>query len=95
MFFNPMEHSRIATRDAIKIDANHMVVVYQSLKNRVERRIIQGPQLFVPAAEEWYLEHFFYILSFLLYIFKHYSFYISPERHSHLLFHYITSLMLN
>ncbi|KAK2170014.1 hypothetical protein LSH36_5g17031 [Paralvinella palmiformis] len=53
MFFNPMEHSRIATRDAIKIDANHMVVVYQSLKNRVERRIIQGPQLFVPAAEEW------------------------------------------
>ena len=53
-----MEHSNIAVRNSIKIDANHMIVVYRPLKdNEIERRIIQGPQLFMPAAEEWYLEY--------------------------------------
>ena len=57
MFCNPLEHSSVLVQDAKKIDANHMIVVYKQLKdNSVERRILQGPQLFMPAAEEWYLD---------------------------------------
>jgi len=40
--------------DAIRLDANHMLVIYKRLKDTtVQRRIIQGPDVFVPGAEEW------------------------------------------
>ena len=54
MFFNPMLHENIQTLDALKLDANHMVVVYKRVKDgAVQRKIIQGPTVFVPEAEEW------------------------------------------
>ena len=57
IFFNPMLHENIQTLDALKLDANHMVVVYKRMKDTtVQRRIIQGPTVFVPEAEEW-LDH--------------------------------------
>lgn len=58
MFCNPLLHESIQVKDAKKIDANHMIVVYKRLKDSdVQRRIIQGPTVFVPEAEEW-LHHF-------------------------------------
>ncbi|XP_021369412.1 uncharacterized protein LOC110460686 [Mizuhopecten yessoensis] len=54
IFHNPMMYDSIVTKDATKIDANHLIVVYKRLKdNDVQRRIIQGPTVFVPEAEEW------------------------------------------
>lgn len=54
VFFNPMLHENIQTLDALKLDANHLVVVYKRMKDTsVQRKIIQGPTVFVPQAEEW------------------------------------------
>ncbi|KAJ8316481.1 hypothetical protein KUTeg_006495 [Tegillarca granosa] len=48
-------HKRgVTIKEAIRVDANHLIVVYKRLKdNDVQRRIIQGPTVFVPEAEEW------------------------------------------
>lgn len=49
-----MLHESVTVVDAMKLDANHMIVVYKRLKDTtVQRRIIQGPDVFVPEAEEW------------------------------------------
>ncbi|XP_060083490.1 uncharacterized protein LOC132562749 [Ylistrum balloti] len=54
VFHNTMMYDSIEIKDATKIDANHLIVVYKRLKdNDVQRRIIQGPTVFVPEAEEW------------------------------------------
>lgn len=54
VYFNPMLHENIQTLDALKLDANHLVVVYKRMKDTtVQRKIIQGPTVFVPEAEEW------------------------------------------
>lgn len=54
MFCNPLLVESIEVKQAIKIDANHMIVVYKRLKDSdVQRRVIQGPSVFVPEAEEW------------------------------------------
>ena len=54
MFCNPLEHESIQVENAVKIDSNHLIVVYrQQVDNSVERRIIQGPTLFIPEAGEW------------------------------------------
>jgi hypothetical protein len=54
MFCNPLLHESIEVELANKVDANHMMVVYKRLKDSdVQRRIIQGPTVFVPEAEEW------------------------------------------
>lgn len=55
IFKNPLEHTSIEVKDSVKIDSNHMVVVYRRLPNNsVERRIVQGPTLFIPQADEWW-----------------------------------------
>lgn len=54
MFCNPLQLESIKVASAKKIDANHMIVVYKRLKDSdVQRRVIQGPTVFVPEAEEW------------------------------------------
>ncbi|CAH1797641.1 unnamed protein product [Owenia fusiformis] len=54
MYCNILEHEHIQTFKCDKIDANHSIVVYKKLKdNSVERRIIEGPTVFMPEAEEW------------------------------------------
>lgn len=54
MFLNPLEHDHIIACDGSKIDANHMIVVYErSEQSDVVRRIVQGPTVFMPNANEW------------------------------------------
>lgn len=57
IWFNPLEHLQIKTHKAIDMDSNEALVVYQRTKERVIRRIVQGPCLFVPMADEW-IHHF-------------------------------------
>ena len=40
-------------RSAIKLDANHSLVVYKQNEEHIERRIVSGPIVFVPGPQEW------------------------------------------
>ena len=54
VFNNPLKVSRTTLRQAQCVDANHTLVVYKRLKGgESQRRIVQGPALFIPEAEEW------------------------------------------
>ena len=56
MFCNPLEVQDIEVSQAVKIDSSHMIVVYKQMKDgSVARRIVQGPTVFVPEAEEWWV----------------------------------------
>jgi len=63
IFLNTLELESIAVRNAIPLDANHLLVVYKQEEGHIERRIIQGPTIFVPNAFEWYefLRHYFIV----------------------------------
>jgi hypothetical protein len=50
---HPLDHAAIETRNAIMLDANEAIIVYAQEPDRVSRRIVRGPVLFVPAASEW------------------------------------------
>ena len=53
IYFDPVEHENIAVHEAITIDANDALVVYRQDKEKVARRVVRGPEVFVPAANEW------------------------------------------
>ena len=53
MFKNRLELDSAYVQDTIKLDANHMLVVYKQLEGKIERRIVQGPTIFMPTAYEW------------------------------------------
>jgi len=53
IWFNPLEHTAITIQNAIKIDANEALVVYRRTEKGVQRRVVRGPELFVPMADEW------------------------------------------
>ncbi len=50
---NRLELDSLLVKNSIKLDANHMIVVYKQLEGIIERRIVQGPTIFVPSAHEW------------------------------------------
>ena len=52
-FLNPLEVESISVRSAIKLDANHSLVVYKQQDEHIERRIVSGPIVFVPGPQEW------------------------------------------
>lgn len=55
MFQNRLEVDNIQVAHATKLDANHLIVVYKQLEGKIERRLVQGPTVFVPDAHEWYV----------------------------------------
>jgi hypothetical protein len=50
---DPVEHLKITVADAIALDANESLVVYRQQTGQVQRRIVRGPELFIPNAQEW------------------------------------------
>src|SRR4051812_14278929 len=57
VWFDPVLHAQITVEEAIAIDSNEALVVYRQDASQVLRRVVRGPELFVPAAQEW-LHHF-------------------------------------
>jgi len=53
MFMNPLELTSLEVKEAIRIASHHVVVVYKSNGTEVTRRIVEGPTIFIPAADEW------------------------------------------
>ena len=50
MFHNRLEVDGVLVKNALKLDANHLIVVYKQQEGQIERRIVQGPTIFVPSA---------------------------------------------
>jgi hypothetical protein len=53
VWLNPVEHASVKVEKAVGLDANEAVVVYAQGPDRVGRRVVRGPGLFMPAANEW------------------------------------------
>jgi hypothetical protein len=53
VWFHPVEHQSIKVAPAIHVDANEAIVVYRQEKERVTRRVVRGPDVFMPTADEW------------------------------------------
>ncbi len=53
VWFDPIQHDAIAVEEAIAIDGNEALVVYRQDAQTVARRVVKGPELFVPQANEW------------------------------------------
>ncbi|HYE21009.1 MAG TPA: hypothetical protein VEA69_21360 [Tepidisphaeraceae bacterium] len=54
VWVDPLVHRDVETADATPLDANQAVVVYrQEDGGAVARRIVRGPELFVPGEREW------------------------------------------
>ena len=56
-----MEVVSIEVKNAITLDSNHLLVVYRQEEGHIDRRIVQGPTVFIPAAHEWWVWSFMYI----------------------------------
>ncbi len=52
-WLDPVAHETIAVKDAININANESIVVYVQDNGQVQRKLIRGPALHVPAENEW------------------------------------------
>lgn len=53
IWFNPLEHQEIIVKKAFAIDANEAIVVYRREGEQVDRRVMRGPELYVPGSNEW------------------------------------------
>ncbi|XP_076438429.1 uncharacterized protein LOC143277472 [Babylonia areolata] len=54
LFHNPLLYDQIRTEDAIKLDANHVIIIYKRRPDgSAERRLVEGPAVVVPEATEW------------------------------------------
>jgi len=53
VWLDPVLHEAISVEPAIPIDANESVVVYRQENETVQRRIVRGPEVFVPQPNEW------------------------------------------
>ena len=52
-WFDPVVDRSITVEIAARIDSNEALVVYRQAGAKVERRVVRGPALFTPTAQEW------------------------------------------
>ncbi len=52
-FLDPVVHLSIELCEGIELDANEAVIVYSENEGEVARRVVRGPALHMPAANEW------------------------------------------
>src|SRR5258708_937864 len=52
-WLDPVEHQQIKVEKALAISAHEAIVVYSSTGDKVTRRVLRGPALFVPTQDEW------------------------------------------
>ena len=53
VWFNPVEHHTVSVHDAIDLDSNEAIVVYEHQDGKVSRQVKRGPGLFVPTENQW------------------------------------------
>jgi hypothetical protein len=52
-WLDSVEHAEISIADAVSLNANEALVVYRQTEGKVQRRVVRGPEMFVPGALEW------------------------------------------
>lgn len=57
VWFDPVNHKEIRTEQALPVDSNEAIVVYRRAGEKVDRRVVRGPAMYVPTEDEW-LHHF-------------------------------------
>jgi len=50
---DPVEIESVEVRPMIEVDAHEALVVYRQEQGKVQRRVVRGPTLFMPTADEW------------------------------------------
>lgn len=53
VWLDPVTHASIETKQAMSVSAHEAVVVYRSGAAGVDRRVVEGPAVFVPQPNEW------------------------------------------
>jgi hypothetical protein len=53
VWFDPVNHQEIRTEAALPVDSNEAIVVYRRAGEKVDRRVVRGPAMFVPTEDEW------------------------------------------
>jgi len=53
IWFHPVDHHEITVCDALELDSNEAIVVYENEKGKVSRQVQRGPGLFVPSENQW------------------------------------------
>jgi hypothetical protein len=53
VWWDPVEHEEISIANMTALDANEALVVYRQEPKGVHRRVVRGPELFMPQANEW------------------------------------------
>lgn len=53
VWFDPVEHASIETKQAMSVSAHEAIVVYRNGESGVDRRVVDGPAVFVPQPNEW------------------------------------------
>ena len=53
IWFHPVDHHSISICEALELDANEAIVVYENQDGKVSRQIERGPSLFVPTENQW------------------------------------------
>ncbi|HYC89971.1 MAG TPA: hypothetical protein VEO54_12220 [Thermoanaerobaculia bacterium] len=53
VWLDPVVHESIETRQAMSVSAHEAVVVYRNDAGSVDRRVVEGPAVFVPQPNEW------------------------------------------
>lgn len=53
IFRDPTQYSSVTVEKAILLEANQVLVVYTEHEHQVTRRLVRGPEVFIPQANEW------------------------------------------
>lgn len=53
VWLDPVQHASIETRQAVSVSAHEAMVVYRNAAAGVDRRVVEGPAVFVPQPNEW------------------------------------------
>jgi hypothetical protein len=53
VWFDPVVHTSIETKQAMSVSAHEAVVVYRNGQAGVDRNVVDGPAVFVPQPNEW------------------------------------------
>lgn len=53
IWFDPINHKSIEAQKMINIEENEVMVVYTKDNDKVKKRIIKGPEIYMPTESEW------------------------------------------
>ena len=53
LWLDPVLHESIQVEPCLALDSHEAIVVYRHEDGAVQRRVVRGPSLFMPQADEW------------------------------------------